>query len=70
MDYFREAYRMYDGWTPGAFSTFCKDCDEEIAGHDPVFVDFDGDVDEDGRSVDASTYLCEPCGVQRGYKTP
>lgn len=46
---------------------WCKDCDEEITDNTPVFYEADGDVNEEGHAYDCSTYVCEPCGVDRGY---
>jgi hypothetical protein len=67
MEYVKRAADIYGTGYSGTFYAFCKDCDAEITGTDPMFYDADGDIDEDGRPFDCSTYLCESCGVSRGY---
>ena len=66
MEFFKHAMNAYGYSNPDLFSTWCSDCDEEITGSDPMFIEFDGDVDDDGRQYDCSTRLCEPCGEKRG----
>lgn len=70
MEYHAKAYRIYDYGTPASFSVFCSDCDEEITGDEPCFYEPDGDVNDEGRPVDCSTYLCVPCGEARGEIAP
>lgn len=72
MQHIKRAYQIdTSGYMrPEAFGAFCQDCDEEILGNDPMFYDPDGDYDENGKAVDASTYLCQVCGVARGYEVP
>lgn len=68
MEFYKKAYRIYGSHCgPSSFGAFCKDCDEEITGTDPLFYDPDGDVDEEGRAIDCSTYLCHACGIARGH---
>ena len=51
----------------GGYVVQCADCDEEIFTEDPMFYDPDGDMDGCGAYIDCSTYLCKPCGLERGY---
>ena len=65
MEFFTHLRDAFDGYPQFAF---CTECDEEITPDDPCYIDFDGDVDDDGRPVDCSTYLCASCGVLKGIR--
>ena len=65
MIFYPQAYRIYDYGSPASFGAFCSECDEEITGLDPCYYEPDGDVDDEGRAIDASTYLCASCGVTK-----
>lgn len=69
MEFFKQAYTSLDYGFPEQFSAYCSDCDEEITGNDPMFIEWDGDVDDEGRAYDCSTRLCRACGEKRGLES-
>lgn len=70
MKFYPEARMVYGEDAPaGYYGAFCRYCDEEITGEDPVFYEPDGDVDDEGRPIDCSLHCCKTCGVEKGFST-
>ena len=59
MKFYARLRDAFDGFPHGAH---CDVCDAEIVSDDPVYLDFDADVDVYGRPYDCSTYVCKTCG--------
>ena len=58
MTFYRHLREAFDGhyvWQ------VCDACYEEIGPDDPVYIEADGDVDDEGRSYDCSRYECPAC---------